>query len=121
MSILDTIAQKISGQPSVDSATEQALTGHLTDIVNHPDIGGVQGLVDKFHSNGLGDIARSWLSSETGQSISSDKIASVLGQDRLNTLASKLGMEPDRVSGLVAQYLPIVMSKLSGSQAARQA
>lgn len=121
MSILDTIAQKISGQPSVDSTTEQTLTGHLTDLVNHPDIGGVQGLMDKLHSNGLGDIAQSWLGSGTGQSIAPDKIASVLGQDRLNAIASKLGMEPDKVSGLVAQYLPTVISKLCGSRPVTQA
>ena len=121
MSILDTIAQKITGQSSIDSTTEQALTGHLTDIVNHPDIGGVEGLIEKFHSNGLGEIAQSWLSSGTGQSIAPDKIASVLGQDRLNAITSKLGMEPDKVSGLVAQYLPTVINKLCGSRPVTQA
>ena len=110
MSILDTLVQKFTGS-GADSSTEQAMVGHLTDFVNSPEIGGFQGLMDKFHSNGLGDMARSLVAGGS-QSITSDHLTSVFGQDSLNALASKVGMEPDKLSGLVAQYLPMVMSKL---------
>jgi uncharacterized protein YidB (DUF937 family) len=108
MSILDTIAQKLTGS-SADSP--ETMIGHLTDFVNSPEIGGFQGLMDKFHSNGLGDMAKS-LASGGSQSITPEHLTSIFGQDRLNALASKVGMEPDKLSGLVAQYLPVVMSKL---------
>jgi uncharacterized protein YidB (DUF937 family) len=108
MSILDTIAQKLTGS-SPDSS--EAMIGHLTDFVNSPEIGGFQGLMDKFHSNGLGDMARSLVSGGS-QSITPEHLTSIFGQDRLNALASKVGMEPDKLSGLAAQYLPTVMSKL---------
>jgi uncharacterized protein YidB (DUF937 family) len=108
MSILDTIAQKLTGSGGDSS---EALIGHLTDFVNSPEIGGVQGLMEKFHSNGLGDLGRS-LVSGGGQSLTSDHLTSIFGQDGLNALASKVGMDPDKLSGLVAQYLPTVMSKL---------
>jgi uncharacterized protein YidB (DUF937 family) len=109
MSILDTIAQKLTGS-SPDSS--QAMVGHLTDLVNSPEIGGFQGLMDKFHSNGLGDMATS-LVSGTSQSVTPEHLTSIFGQDRLNALASKIGMEPEKLIGLVSQYLPVVMSKLS--------
>jgi uncharacterized protein YidB (DUF937 family) len=108
MSILDTIAQKLTGSGGDSS---EAMIGHLTDLVNSPEVGGFQGLMEKFHSNGLGDMAKSMVSG-TNQSITPDHLTSIFGQDRLNALASKVGMEPDKLSGLVAQYLPIVMSKL---------
>ena len=111
MSILDTIAQKLTGS-SADSS--QAMMGHLTDLVNSPEVGGYQGLMDKFHSNGLGDMAKSLVSGGS-QSLTPDHLTSIFGQDRLNALASKIGMEPEKLSELVAQYLPMIMSKLGTS------
>jgi uncharacterized protein YidB (DUF937 family) len=108
MSILDTIAQKFTGSGGDSS---EAMIGHLTDLVNSPEVGGYQGLMDKFHSNGLGDMAKS-LVSGTSQSVTPDHLSSIFGEERLNALASKVGMEPEKLSGLLAQYLPIVMSKL---------
>jgi uncharacterized protein YidB (DUF937 family) len=113
MSIIDTIVQKVTGS-GADAATEQAVIGHLTDFVNSPEVGGYQGLMQKFQDHGLGDVAKSWASGAT-ESISADKITSIFGQDRLNALASKVGMDPDTVSGLIAEHLPAVISKLSGS------
>lgn len=106
MSILDTIKEKLTG-----TASEETITGHLTDFVNSPEIGGYQGLMQKFQNHGLGDAAKSWFAG-AGQSISSDQLASVLGQDKLNALASKFGVEPEKLSGIIAQYLPTVMTKL---------
>ena len=109
MSIIDTIAEKLTGSGTGSSET---MIGHLTDFVNSPEIGGFQGLMQKFHSNGLGDLANS-LASGGSQSLTPDHLTSVFGQNGLNGLASKVGMEPDKLSGLVAQFLPTVMSKLS--------
>ena len=89
------------------------LVGHLLDLVNNPQTGGLQGLVQQFHSNGLGDVVNSWIGSGANQTISSDQITQVLGQDRLNEIASKVGMQPDQLTGLVAQHLPDLISKLS--------
>ena len=106
MSILDTIKEKVTGTP-----TEHTMVGQLTDFVNSPEIGGYQGLMQKFQNHGLGDVARSWASGGS-QSITPDKLTSVFGQERLNALASKFGMEPEKLTTLIAQYLPTVMSKL---------
>jgi uncharacterized protein YidB (DUF937 family) len=113
MSILDTIMQKVTGSGG-DSAAEPAVIGHLTDLVNSPEVGGYEGLMQKFQSNGLGDVAKS-LASGASQSVSADQITNIFGQDRVNALASKVGMDPDQLTGLVAQHLPTVMSRLSGS------
>ena len=111
MSILDTIKEKITGH-----ASEETMVGHLTDFVNSPEVGGYQGLIQKFHENGLGDVARSWASGAS-QSVTADQITNILGQDRVNAIASKVGMDPGKLSGLLAEHLPTVVSKLSGSAA----
>jgi uncharacterized protein YidB (DUF937 family) len=118
MSIIDTIVQKLTGEEGAASAANPALLGHLTDLVNNPETGGLQGLIQKFHSNGLGDLVNSWVGSGANQSISGDQVASVIGQDRLGAIASKFGIQPDQISGLVAQHLPDIISKLSSSAGA---
>jgi uncharacterized protein YidB (DUF937 family) len=113
MSIIDTIVQKFTGEAG--SAADPALLGHLTDLVNNPDTGGLQGLMQKFQSHGLGDLVSSWAGPGENQSISGDQIAKVIGSERLTAIASKFGVQPDQVSGLVAQHLPGIISKLSSS------
>lgn len=118
MSILDTVKQMISGQtastPVDPAAAASPSFGHVMDLVNNPETGGVQGLVSRFQSNGLGDLMNSWMGSGSGgRSITADEITRVIGQDRLGALASKLGIQPNEVSNLVAQHLPDVISKLS--------
>ena len=106
MSILDAIKEKITGSPS-----EETMIGHLTDFVNSPEIGGYQGLMQKLQNHGLGDAAKSWISGAS-QSITPDQLTSVIGQDRLTALASKFGVEPEKLTGLIAQYLPTVLTQL---------
>jgi uncharacterized protein YidB (DUF937 family) len=113
MSIIDTIVQKITGEAGAGSAADPALLGHLTDLVNSPETGGLQGLIQKFQSHGLGDLVGSWMGPGDNQSISGDQIAKVIGQDRLTAIASKFGIQPDQISSLVAQHLPGVISKLA--------
>lgn len=118
MSILDNVKQMITGQSGptpVDPASAASPSfGHIMDLVNSPETGGVQGLISRFQSNGLGDLMNSWMGSGGGaRSITADEISRVIGQDRLGMLASKLGIQPDEVSNLVAQHLPDVISKLS--------
>ena len=113
MSIIDTIVQKFTGEAG--ATADPALLGHLTDLVNSSDTGGLQGLIQKFHSNGLGDLVSSWTGPGENQSITGDQISKVIGQDRLNAIASRFGIQPDQISGLVAQHLPGIISKLTSS------
>jgi uncharacterized protein YidB (DUF937 family) len=117
MSILDTVKQMISSEtPTAETtaASGSPILGHVMELVNNPETGGLQGLVAKFHSNGLGDLMNSWMGSGgSGQGITADQISRVIGSDKLSAIASKLGIQPDEVSNLVAQHLPDVISKLS--------
>jgi uncharacterized protein YidB (DUF937 family) len=113
MSLFDNLAQEVSSLAGGNAAADSGILGHVMELVNNPQTGGLQGMVQQFESNGLGGIMSSWIGNGANQSISGDQIAQVVGQDKLNEIASKLGMQPDQISGLIAQHLPGVIDKLT--------
>jgi uncharacterized protein YidB (DUF937 family) len=83
----------------------------LEMIQNHP--GGISGLVQAFHSNGLGEVVNSWIGTGENHSVSPAQIQQVLGSGPVQALAQKLGISPDQASSTLSQLLPTVMDKLS--------
>ncbi len=68
--------------------------------------GGVGGLVSMFEQAGLGHIAQSWVGNGPNQSVSPDQLQSVLGQDRVQSMASQSGMQPQDFLSQLSQHLP---------------
>jgi len=85
--------------------------GVLEMIQNHP--GGINGLVQAFHSNGMGGMVNSWIGGGPNQSITPEQIQQVLGSGPVQALAQKLGVSPEQASSTLSQLLPTVMDKLS--------
>ena len=75
--------------------------------------GGLAGLVEMFNKSGLSQQAASWVGSGENLPISADQISSVLGSGQLADLASKFGIDPQQLSGSLAQYLPDVVNQLT--------
>ena len=73
----------------------------------------MQGLVQQFHSKGLGDVVNSWVGPGGNHPITAEQITQVLGQDRINAISSKFGMSPETASAKLAEYLPTVIDKLT--------
>jgi uncharacterized protein YidB (DUF937 family) len=109
MSILDNLTQMLGSQ----SGGETGAMGHVMALINNPETGGLQGLVQQFHSNGLGGVVNSWIGSGSNQPITAEQIQQVVGQDRLTAIAEKLGMQPDEASAKIAQFLPGMIDKLT--------
>ena len=68
--------------------------------------GGVQGLVNQFERNGLGGIAKSWVSTGPNQPVSSDQLTQVLGPDNVAQIASKLKVSPQELLAKLSELLP---------------
>ena len=68
--------------------------------------GGVGGLVSMFEQAGLGHIAQSWVGNGPNQPVSPDQLQSVLGQDRVSSMASQSGMQPQDFLSQLSQHLP---------------
>lgn len=93
------------------AGSNPAVAEILQMIQNHP--GGLNGLVQSFHQNGLGGLVNSWVG--TGQNLpaTSDQVQQVLGSDRIQALAQQIGVDPNTASSMVSQFLPMIVDKLT--------
>ncbi|HVW48967.1 MAG TPA: YidB family protein [Trinickia sp.] len=108
MGLLDMIGSAL-GQTNADGQPHQNLLTAVMEFVNNQP-GGINGLVQKFHEHGLGDIVQSWIGAGPNQSVSPETLQNVVGSDALSQLASKLGVPPEQASALLAQVLPHVLN-----------
>ena len=110
MSFLESVTQMAAQQFGGENA---GAAGHVMEMINSPEVGGVSGLVSKFHQNGLGEVVNSWVGSGQNQQVAADKILQVLGPDKVNAIAAKMGMSPDDAKAKLAELLPQVVDKLT--------
>ena len=103
MSLLDTLGSLMGG--NAQGGSQQALVSAALEFVNNQP-GGLNGLIQRFHENGAGDIINSWVSNGENQPISPDTVQNVLGSDVVANLASKAGIDPQQAGGLLSQILP---------------
>lgn len=114
MGLLDDVAGKIglSGSELQADAERAGLGQHVVDLVNqHP--GGLAGLVQTFREKGLGDLMSSWVSKEKNQPITADQINAVLGNAKIQALATRLGISTATVASGLATVLPQVVDRLT--------
>ena len=114
MGILDSL-RKLTG--AMGAANPQAggnpLLNHVLTMINDPNTGGLQGLVDKFHAQGLGGIVSSWVGTGQNQAITAQQITHALGADRVQQVAQASGTPVSAVAAQLATLLPSVIDKLT--------
>ena len=110
MSFLDQVVGALSGG---ESGGQGNLLQTVMHLVNNPQTGGLQGLIQSFQQGGLGEIVNSWVSSGQNLPISAEQIQSVLGGSGLQELAAKLGISPEQASGSLADLLPQLVDKMT--------
>ena len=104
MGLLDSILGAGGGGNSPLSAITDMLGAHE---------GGLGGLVSAFEKGGLGEIAKSWVSTGGNLPISAEQIQSILGHGPLADLAQKMGIDPAQAATQLSQLLPQVIDKLT--------
>jgi uncharacterized protein YidB (DUF937 family) len=108
MGLLDDMEDKVFHSVAASNPTAAAL---LQMINNHP--GGISGLLQAFHEQGLGGIASSWVGTGANQAVSPQQIQSVLQNEHIQAFAAKAGISPDQATSMIAQFLPMVIDKLT--------
>jgi len=109
MSLFDEVLQQVTGGMSGEHA--QLANGVLDLIKEHP--GGLSGLVQSFHDNGLGSVVSSWVSTGQNLPVTADQIQAVLGNDKVQQFAAKAGITPDVAKAKLAELLPTLVDKLT--------
>jgi uncharacterized protein YidB (DUF937 family) len=75
--------------------------------------GGLGDLLKQLQQGGHGDTANSWVSPGPNKQISSGDLASALGADQINALASQSGLSRDELLAGLSQQLPDVINHLT--------
>ena len=110
MGLLDSVMGSVSGHMQQNGGLSDVL-GSL--LANNSEVGGLNGLVEKFNQHGMGDIVSSWIGQGNNLPISADQITSALGNGTLGNIASQMGIDPAQLSGQLAQMLPGLIDKLT--------
>ena len=109
MDILDTVKSAIGGS---DGDKQNDLMSTVMNLVGGQS-GGLNGLISKFNSKGLGGVASSWVGTGKNLPVSPDQLTNVLGSDTIKNIASKLGMDTNALTGQLSNLLPQVVDKLT--------
>jgi len=109
MDILDTVKSALGG------GAEDKQNDLLSSVMNliGGQGGGLNGLVQQFTSKGLGDVVSSWVGKGSNLPISANQIQDVLGSDTIKGIASKIGLDPNAVTGQLSNLLPQMVDKLT--------
>ncbi len=75
--------------------------------------GGVDGLARMFEQQGLGAEASSWIGTGQNRSITPDQITQALGGQRVESLASRIGLGKIAGAAAIAAVLPTLIDKLT--------
>jgi uncharacterized protein YidB (DUF937 family) len=110
MSLLDTLASSFGNSSSQGGAAPAGLVAAAMEFVNNQP-GGLNGLIQRFHENGAGDIVSSWIGNGENKPISPDTLTNVLGSGAVGEMARKAGVSGDQLSGMLAAVLPHLVDK----------
>ena len=113
MSLFDQLSSQLSSALGGAAGSHPGLLEHVLDLVNNPSTGGLMGLVQAFHDQGLGAVVASWIGTGPNQPITADQISKVLGPERIQLIATKLGVAPETVSTRLATVLPGLINHLT--------
>lgn len=113
MGLLDGLLGSVLGKAMGGGQQGNALLDMAMGLLNNPQSGGMNGLLDKLKASGLGDQAASWVGTGQNMPVSGEQLHSALGGDFIQQIAGKLGVDAGQASGGLAQLLPTLIDKLT--------
>ena len=116
MGFFDSIVGQVSSALSNSDNNNHnpgGLMGTIVGLINNPETGGIQGLINTFKEKGLGDTVTSWIGTGQNLPISNEQVQAVLGSEQVQSIAQKLGLSSADASSGIANLLPQVIDKLT--------
>ena len=112
MGFFDDLAGKVAGAvkgPQGQGGLVEGVLGLLTN----KETGGLEGLMQSFNQQGLGDIISSWVGTGNNAAITPDQVQEVLGSDVIQQLAEKSGISVDAAKAQLSELLPSLIDKVT--------
>jgi uncharacterized protein YidB (DUF937 family) len=114
MSFLEELTKDVVSACSGD-AGHANMVQSVMGLLNNPATGGLQGLVQQFEQNGLGNVVQSWIGTGPNQPINAAQIQQVLGNTQLGQLAQNCGVTPQEAASMLSSVLPALVDRLTPS------
>jgi uncharacterized protein YidB (DUF937 family) len=111
MGIFDKFENAIGGSAQAGQEQHESMMQHAMQMFGNRDA--ISSLLGNAQSQGLGHIVQSWISSGTNQPIEPNHVSSIIGQDRLEQLASRVGFPTGVASAVLSRVLPSVIDRLT--------
>lgn len=111
MSIFDTVIA--AAEQHVETNQQQHSTLVQTAFEMLGNHAGLSGLLNNAQSQGIGNIVQSWIGTGTNQPVAPQQVEALLGQDRLNQIASRAGISPAIASAALSTILPVLVDRLT--------
>ncbi|MCE5393265.1 MAG: DUF937 domain-containing protein [Acidithiobacillus sp.] len=109
MGLLDNFVFSAFTSGGTDHASPIAMAAQF--IQRQP--GGITGLVQQLQNAGLDSVVSTWLGSGENSPIDPQQIESVIGSDRIQSIANTLGVDPQTLTQGLSQALPALVDHLS--------
>jgi uncharacterized protein YidB (DUF937 family) len=123
MGLLDSVMSAVSSQVQGGEGLQglMGMLGNQPQIMqaassllgNDGQLGGLQGLMEKFQQGGLGDVLSSWIGKGENLPISAEQLQGVLGNDTFQNLANQFGVNPKDLAGQLSSVLPGLVDQLT--------
>lgn len=114
MGLFDSIAgQAAAALGKQDGDAGPSIMEAVTGLIGGDKSGGLEGLLGGLKEKGLGDIASSWIGKGNNLPISAAQLQSVLGNEKVQAIAQKLGLSPEKAAEAIAKILPQIVDRLT--------
>ncbi len=110
MGLLDQVGDLLGGDKGGGGGPDKLL-GAAMGVIGGKE--GLQGLVSKLDSAGLGDLAKSWIGGGDNKAISPDEVRNALGDDEVHRVAKEAGVSDNEAADGLAGLLPGLIDKVT--------
>jgi len=111
MSILDAIMGSAERHPELNQDQHSSLIQTALQMFGNQN--GISSLQQNAQSHGLGQIVQSWIGNGNNQPIDQSQVQGLVGEDRINQLASRAGVSHSLASSALSRILPVIVDKLT--------
>jgi uncharacterized protein YidB (DUF937 family) len=113
MGLLDGLLGNVVSSIAGKDPEHAGLVNTVLGMVTNSETGGIGGILSSFQSAGLGHLVQSWISTGANLPVSAQQLEQVLGTGKIAELAKGAGLTPDVLKSKLAEFLPMIVDKLT--------
>jgi uncharacterized protein YidB (DUF937 family) len=113
MALLPVVLTMLANRRSGASFGHASMPGGLGGLGALAGIGGLGALLNRFHQNGYGPQAQSWVGTGPNEAIPPEAVSQVFNQNELSEIASQAGVSQDEARTGLSALLPQIIDHLT--------